>query len=136
MPARRRRNTAYQPSDADRNLVNAMAAIGIDQNDMARLLKIAPKTLRKHFRDELDLGMIRANAAVGGALFKAATTVGPGQNAAMIFWAKARMGWREQPQQHEVTGPNGKPIEVRQITRIIIDPRAPDPKTPAEKSKG
>jgi hypothetical protein len=112
-----------------------MAAIGIDQNDMARLLKIAPKTLRKHFRDELDLGMVRANAAVGGALFKAATTPGPGMNAAAIFWAKARMGWREQPTQIEHSGTDGNPIEVRQITRVIVRPGSPDVTTKGKRKK-
>ena len=43
-------------------------------------------------------------------------------NAAAIFWAKARMGWREQPTQIEHSGPDGKPIEVRQITRVIVRP--------------
>lgn len=117
---RRRRNTAYVPTDPHRNTVKAMAAIGIDQNDMARILKIAPKTLRKHYRDELDLGMIQANAAVGGALFTLATNAGPGQVSAAIFWAKTRMGFQEKPTQFEHSGPDGKPIEVRQITRVII----------------
>src|SRR4029078_5898989 len=105
----------------------AMAAIGTDQKDTARVLKIAPKTLRKHFRDELDLGMVQANAKVGGALFTAATTPGTGQVTAAIFWAKTRMGWKEPAQAHEHTGPDGKPIQhaVSTITRTIVRPQTP-----------
>jgi hypothetical protein len=133
---RRRRRTAYEPTEADRNTVNAMAAIGIKQDDMARVLKIAPKTLRKHFSDELELGMIKANAAVGGALFTLATKPGPGQATAAIFWSKTRMGWKEPAQAHEHSGPDGKPIEVRQITFTIVRPgETGDAVTPKGKRK-
>jgi len=51
------------------------------------------KTLRKHFRDELDRGMTEANAKVAQSLFQMATQ---GKNvAAAILWMKARAGWRE-----------------------------------------
>lgn len=116
----------FQPTDKQRNLVKAMCAVGVLQDDIASLLRVTAKTLRKHFRHELDHGMMEANAAVGGALFTAATTKGPSQVTAAIYWTKVRMGWREPVQSHEHTGKDGKPIEVRQITRIVIDPRAPD----------
>jgi hypothetical protein len=131
--AKKPKNAAYVATDKDRDLVKAMAAIGVDQDDMARLLRITSKTMRKHFRDELDLGLIQANAAVGGAMFKAAVTPGPGQVTAGIWWTKCRMGWREPTQKHEHTGQDGKPIEVRQITRVIVDPRATDPASKANK---
>jgi hypothetical protein len=54
------------------------------------------KTLRKHFRPELDRGMVEANLKVGPSLFQLATS---GRNvAAAIFWMKARAGWREKPE--------------------------------------
>ena len=55
-------------------------------------LDIDPKTLRKHYRRELDTAHIRANAAVANRLFKRATT---DSVAAGIFWLKAQAGWRE-----------------------------------------
>jgi hypothetical protein len=37
---------------------------GILQNDIAQMPKIDPKTLRKHYRRELDTGATQANARV------------------------------------------------------------------------
>ena len=70
-----------------------MSGFGIPQADIATLLEIDDKTLRKHFRRELDRGSIEATAKVAQTLFQMATS---GQNtAAAIFWMKARAGWRE-----------------------------------------
>ena len=51
-----------------------------------------PKTLRLHYRDELDLSLAKANATIGGALFNKAKG---GDTAAMIFWMKTQAGWKE-----------------------------------------
>lgn len=69
-----------------------MSGYGVPQDDIACMLDIAPKTLREHFRRELDVGIAKANARIGQTLFQQATG---GNTAAAIFWAKARMGWRE-----------------------------------------
>jgi hypothetical protein len=66
--------------------------VGTTQSDIARVLDIDEKTLRKYYRDELDLAKAKANATIGGALFNKAKT---GDTAAMIFWMKTQAGWRE-----------------------------------------
>jgi hypothetical protein len=114
----------YVPTEAHRELVKAMTAIGTPQDDIALCVGLTGKTLRKHYAEEIKLGMIRANAAVGGALFNLATKPGTGQATAAIFWAKTRMGWKEPAQGIELTGKDGKPIEVRKIERVIISPGA------------
>jgi hypothetical protein len=63
---------------------------------------IDPKTLRKHYRDEIDLGATKATAKVAEFLFRKATTEGPQCVTAAIFWMKTRGGWREAPQTHEI----------------------------------
>ena len=73
-------------------MVNAMAACGMTQVQIARVIGIHDETLRIHYRRELDLGMVEANAKVAEALFKLA--VG-GDVTAAIWWCKCRMGWRE-----------------------------------------
>jgi hypothetical protein len=100
-----------------------MTAIGAPQDDIALVLGISAKTLRKHYPKEVKLGTILANAAVGGALYTAATTKGPGQITAGIFWAKTRMGWRE-TSTVALVGADGGPLEVRRITRTIISATA------------
>jgi len=56
------------------------------------VLDIDEKTLRKYYRDELDLAKAKANATIGGALFNKAKG---GDTSAMIFWMKTQAGWRE-----------------------------------------
>jgi hypothetical protein len=66
--------------------------MGTPQEDIGRLLKIDVKTLYKYYREELDLGLVAANAQIGGALFKKAMG---GDTTAMIFWLKTRAGFKE-----------------------------------------
>lgn len=83
----------FEPTDEQRRQVEAMSGYGVPHDDIAVVLGVTAKTLRKHFRLELDRGAARANARVGQRLFEMASS---GQNtAATIFWLKARAGWRE-----------------------------------------
>lgn len=75
-----------------REMVEAMSAYGIPQQDIANVLKIDKKTLLKHYRDELDLASAKANAAVAGKLYKKAMA---GCTTSMIFWLKTRARWSE-----------------------------------------
>jgi hypothetical protein len=87
-----------------RRTVRAMAGFGVPQEDIATFLDIDPKTLRKHFRAELDRGSIEATTKVAQSLFRMATE---GNNvAAAIFWMKARAGWSERQRiEHGFGGP-------------------------------
>ena len=82
-----------QPTAEQRRMVKSMAAMGIRQEEIARALAIrSPKTLRVHFREELDRGATDANYNVANSLYKQAMN---GSTAATIFWLKTRAGWRE-----------------------------------------
>ncbi len=83
----------FKPTEEQRRTVRAMSGYGVPQDDIATLLEIDPKTLRKHFRRELERGSIEATAKVGQSLFRMATE--GNSVAAAIFWMKARAGWRE-----------------------------------------
>src|SRR4029434_8526159 len=74
--------------------VETLAAYGIPETDIAQVVGVDPKTLRKHYREELDLGETKANAQVAGFLFNAARS---GNVTAQIFWLKTRARWRETP---------------------------------------
>jgi hypothetical protein len=72
--------------------VRHLAGVGVRQDDIARIIGCAPKTLRKQCRDDLDRGVAEANAIVSGSLFAAAKG---GNVTAQIFWLKTRAHWRE-----------------------------------------
>src|SRR4051794_21646791 len=94
-------------TDEQRRLVRAMSGFGIPQEQIATHLEMDAKTLRKHFRAELDRGMVEANLKVAQSLFQMATA---GKNvAAAIFWMKARANWRGK-QAGGVGGPDGPPL--------------------------
>ena len=79
-------------SKQERLLVTFMAVAGVPHKHIAAALDTDDKTLRKHFKEELDDGAHKLNAQVVGALFKSAMG---GSVAAQIFWCKTRLGWRE-----------------------------------------
>ena len=82
----------HVPTEATRQTVQLHTMVGTTQADIARVLDIDEKTLRKYYRDELDLAKAKSNATIGGALFNKAKN---GDTAAMIFWMKTQAGWRE-----------------------------------------
>jgi hypothetical protein len=84
--------TAFVVNDALREKARYLAGLGVRQDDIARIIGCAPKTLRKRFRDELDRGVAEANATISGSLFGAAKG---GNVTAQIFWLKTRAHWRE-----------------------------------------
>src|SRR3954471_3238392 len=86
---------SFEPTQTQRRMVEAMAGCGVPEADIAVVIGIAPKTLRKHFREELDTGHIKANAKVAGNLYRIATGSGREAVTAAIFWLKVRAGWRE-----------------------------------------
>lgn len=82
-----------------------MAGAGIREDQMVQLvtnpetgLPIDSKTLRKHFRAELDSGHTKADTMVARGLFKNATTptgtFPGGIPVAQIFWLKTRARWK------------------------------------------
>lgn len=102
MTEKRRTKPPHEPTDRTRAEVSALYSFGIPQEDIGRYIGIDAKTLRKHYRDELDNSVTKANAAVGRFLYQNATgsTLKDGANhsdcvRAAMFWAKTRMGWRE-----------------------------------------
>ena len=85
-----------------------MCAVGIPHEGIALCIRggIDDKTLRKHFRAELDTATIEANTKVGGSMYQKAID---GDTAAAKYWLGCRAGWKE-TSAHEFTGKDGGPI--------------------------
>lgn len=86
-----------------------MVAAGFPQEQIAEQINLDRKTLRKHFRVEIDTGKTSANAMVARSLFKKATGDGPQSVSAAIFWLKTQAGWKETTV-NEHTGKDGAPL--------------------------
>src|SRR5690625_5304828 len=99
----------HEPTKATRELVQLHTMVGTTQEALASIIGIDPKTLRKYYRDELDLAKAKANATIGGALFNKAKS---GDTTAMIFWMKTQAGWKE-TSVNEITNPDGSLTPTR-----------------------
>ncbi|MBV8890384.1 MAG: hypothetical protein JO266_00110 [Acidobacteria bacterium] len=113
----------WSPSEADREKIETMVALGIPQQKIAKVFNVTEKTLRFHCRTELDTAEIVANSSVGRFLYDAANGMEPylkedgtrglryigvtgATIAAAIFWLKVRLHWKE-TMLHGGNGPEG-----------------------------
>lgn len=95
--------TPHQPTEESRALVESLSGLGVPQDGIAKLLKISVSTLTKWYVEEIEVGVLKANAAVSGNLFRIATGDGKAAATAAFFWLKTRARWRESPLEVEVS---------------------------------
>ncbi|MCB1425159.1 MAG: hypothetical protein R3D65_17025 [Zhengella sp.] len=113
---------AHRPTLADRRQVEMLAGSGVREVQIAGLIGIDPKTLRKHYRSELDHGHTRANAKVAENLFRIATGDGYEAVTAAIFWLKTRADWIEPCPHHPVHRSDHDSDPVERIRQMIHGP--------------
>ena len=101
----------HEANAETRRTVEQHAAVGTRHEQIAKILGVALNTMKRYYREELDLGLSRANAVIASTLFAQAKG---GNTTAMIFWLKTRGGWRETAK-IEHAGAPGEPIEIRQL---------------------
>jgi hypothetical protein len=85
----------YAPTDADRATVRNMSAAGIPHETIASCLGkngIDDKTMRKHFRRELDISQY---LVTGFAMSRLYAAIQAGEAWAVCFWMKCRAGFQE-----------------------------------------
>lgn len=108
----------HEPTPNSRAVVQSLAVFGHQQDEIAKHIGIDAKTLRKHYRAELDEGIMKVHSAVGNFIVRAATgaALKEGVGAtysdclrAAFFYGKTKMGLSER---HEISGPDGGPIRV------------------------
>src|ERR1700752_2396428 len=114
--------TAFLVSEAVREKVRHLAGVGVRQDDIARIIGCAPKTLRKRCRDDLDRGVAEANAMVSGSLFAAAKG---GNVTAQIFWLKTRAHWRENAARSDAA--SGSDAEGSSPVVLVLPDNSRDP---------
>ena len=116
---KKRGRPPFKPTDEQREQVKAMSSHGVPHRQQAPLIGCSsPKTLRKHFREELDIGKIQANAKVAGALYQSALD---GNVKAQTFWLKAVGGWQETGKVEIVSeGVLGTIKRASEIARILF----------------
>jgi hypothetical protein len=106
----------HEPTAKQRAEAAAYAMVGVPHHDIAQMLGICTQTLLKHYDEELRLSKARANARVGGTLFRMASS---GNNtAASIFWMKAQANWSERVR---LANADGEPLPEAPAQAPIIN---------------
>lgn len=84
----------FVATDAERKQVEALAGVGLPHDQIAALLRdgVCVDVVRDNFAKELKAGKAKASAKIGQTLFNRA--IG-GETAALIWWTKSQMGWKE-----------------------------------------
>jgi hypothetical protein len=108
----------HQPTDKTQAQVQQASGLGLPHDQIAALIGISDKTLRKHYAIELALGKAQASASVAKSLYNKAIK---GDTTAMIWWTKAQMKWSETVKQ-EITGENGEAL-IPSINISFVKPK-------------
>ena len=98
----------HKPTTKTRKQTEEMAGYGLPHEQIGAIIGIDDKTLRKHYRTELDRGKAIASVAVAKRLFQKATE--DGDTTAMIWWTKSQMGWTDKPKESD------EPLQALNIT--------------------
>jgi hypothetical protein len=105
----------HAPTDESSRFVGALVTIlNLNHEQVAEVMGIAPKTLRKHYRDRLEKAKIEVDIAVGETILaKCLGGVGKDRDwqkadsNLLKFYAVTQLGWREK------TGELGGQITVK-----------------------
>src|SRR5436305_7245249 len=91
---------SFRVEEEDRKLVRSLGALGLRQDQIAETVGLrSPKTLRKHFRGELDAGLAEATLMVARVAHEMATS---GRYPQMtIFWDKCQQLTSEEPKEEK-----------------------------------
>ena len=84
---------AFEVTDERRKFVEAMVAHGIREPEIAAIMGITDRTLRRKFKAEIRTALAKATAKVAETVFNLATK--DRNPAACFFWLKCRAGWKE-----------------------------------------
>jgi hypothetical protein len=101
-------------NDQTRKLVESSSGLGLPHEQIAILVGIDDKTLRKHYRAELDMGKAKANGQIAKTLFSKAVA---GDTTSLIWWTKAQMRWSETVK-NELTGADGEPLQGIRVSFV------------------
>ena len=90
-------------------MVEQLAGIQCSYAEMAAVLKCSADTLQRRFAAAIEKGRENGKASLKRAQFKLAM----GGNATMLIWLGKQILDQKDKQSHEVSGPEGGPIEVK-----------------------
>ncbi len=116
----------HVPTDLLRRQVAHFVAMGVSVEKTATLVGVSRSTLHKHYRHEIDTAADIADLNVAANLFKVATSDAPQAAPAAQFWLSRRSKAFKEVKAVELTGKDGRPIEIDH-RHAVIDARQLSP---------
>lgn len=117
----------FEPSERDRKVVEELAALGYSREQICLFIlnpgtgkPIDPATLAKHFDQELEMGLLKANAIIGGVLFRKAAK---GDQRAIEYWLDRRGGptWKQSKTEPPPADEEGMSDEMVERARAKLE---------------
>ena|SRR5215207_7587393 len=105
-----RKKPPHRPTARSSTLVENMIAAGLKPTVIAGVLDITTEVLQKEYGAELEFGRARVTSKLIDNLINIGTSNSRQAVAAIALWMKNCAGWSDRST-HELTGPDGRPIE-------------------------
>ena len=116
----------HVPTDLLRKQVAHFIAMGASVEKTAELVGISRSTLQRHYKHEIQTAADIADLNVAANLFKVATSDAPQAAPAAQFWLSRRSKAFKEVKAVELTGKDGRPIEIDH-RHAVIDARQLSP---------
>ena len=114
-----RGNQPHTPTIATQTQAREFSAAGLTQEQVAALMGVDPKTLRRYYWDEIHEGKAQAVLDVGkNILTMAKSETHKSAFQAAQFYLQSQAGWTKQDGL-TLTGPDGGPVQVEHITDVV-----------------
>jgi len=123
----RGKKAKHEVTDETHREAQAMAACGVDTDDMALIFGIGRKRLEKIYGKDISLGRAKAHAAIGKRIFAIATRneVNTQTLKALTLYARSQMGWRDFTViQNQTLDKNGKPMNPPSVVQALAKSEA------------
>src|ERR1019366_7526466 len=106
----------HVPTPQTKQQVEILCGVGLNQDEIELVMDISESTLKRHYKRELRVGGLKADARVLTNLYRKATGTDADAAKAMIFWVKVRRRWHEV--QRVIHGYN--PEMINQFVRSTV----------------
>jgi len=88
-----KKNELHVPTEEQRAEVQRLSGVGITQFQIGLLVDLDVKTLVKHYRDDLDIGVAKSDSKIASTLYKKA--IEDEDLGALIWISKSKLRWAQ-----------------------------------------
>jgi hypothetical protein len=119
-------NRAFKPTPILRKMVKSAYGLGMRQKDICLLLRsendipMDTKTLRKHFKEELEVGRAPVEYRIRQSAWQVASDPNHPKFSTMNIWVQKTLLGINETQVHEVTGPDGEPLSSAPSWVVVV----------------